>query len=144
MMNHHCIITRNDLMLLHALGDRAHLAEELDKAEVIDSFRIPSNVVTMNSRVLFEDEATGKTTEVTIVLPKDADLLKGNISVLAPVGTALLGLAENQSIVWPFPDGSQRRLRVLEVLYQPEADARLAREAERIEDESTEEQEQTW
>jgi hypothetical protein len=54
--------------------------------------------------------------------------------VLAPVGTALLGLAENQSIVWPFPDGSKRSLRVLEVIYQPEADAALTSEAKRPND----------
>lgn len=90
-------------------------------------------MVTINSRVRFEDQAAGTTREVTVVLPQDADLVEGKVSGLAPVGTALLGLAENQSIVWPFPDGSQRRLRVLEVVYQPEADARLARETHEIE-----------
>jgi regulator of nucleoside diphosphate kinase len=138
MTNDRCIITHSDFVLLNALRDRAHLAGELDKADIVDSSRVPPNIVTMNSRVLFEDEATGTTREVTIVLPQDADPAKGKVSVLAPVGTALLGLAENQSIAWPFPDGSRRRLRVLEVLYQPEADARLTRVFERIEGDSTE------
>ena len=64
-----------------------------------------------------------------IVFPPDADVPNGKVSVLAPVGTALLGLAVNQSIVWPFPDGSKRCLRVLEVIYQPESDGALTREA---------------
>jgi regulator of nucleoside diphosphate kinase len=132
MINDRCIITHNDFLLLSALVDSIHLAEELDKADLVDSARLPPNVVTINSRVRFEDEAEGTTREVTVVLPEDADLAKGKVSVLAPVGTALLGLAENQSIVWPFPDGSERRLRVLEVVYQPEADARLALEAQEI------------
>ena len=138
MIDDRCIITQSDFVLLNALGDRDHLASELDKADIVDSTRVPSNVVTMNSRVLFEDEATGTTREVMIVLPEDADPVNGRVSVLAPVGTALLGLAENQSIVWPFPDGSQRRLRVLEVLYQPEADARLTQVFRRIERDLTE------
>jgi regulator of nucleoside diphosphate kinase len=138
MINDRCIITQNDLVLLNALGDKDHLASELDKADIVDSSRVPPNIVTMNSRVLFEDEATGTTREVTIVLPKDADPVKGKVSVLAPVGTALLGLAEHQSIVWPFPDGSERRLRVLEVVYQPEADARLTQVLQRIERDLTE------
>jgi regulator of nucleoside diphosphate kinase len=133
MINDRCIITQNDFVLLNALRDRDQLARELDEADIVDSSRVPPNIVTMNSRVLFEDEAIGTTREVTIVLPQDADAVEGKVSVLAPVGTALLGLAENQSIVWPFPDGSQRRLRVLEVLYQPEADARRTEVLQRIE-----------
>lgn len=133
MINDRCIITHNDFLVLRSLADSRHLADELDKADVVDPARVPPNVVTMNSRVRFEDQATGTTREITVVLPRDADFVKGKISVLAPVGTALLGLAENQSIEWPFPDGSQRRLRVLEVVYQPEADARLADEAQAIE-----------
>jgi regulator of nucleoside diphosphate kinase len=138
MINDRCIITQNDFVLLNALRDRDHLAEELDKADIVESSRVPPNIVTMNSRVRFEDEATGTTREVTIVLPADADPVKGRVSVLAPVGTALLGLAENQSILWPFPDGSRRRLRVLEVLYQPEADARLMQVLQPIEGSLTE------
>ena len=129
MINDRCIITHNDFRLLSAIADSSLLAEELDKADVVDSARVPPNVVTMYSRVRFEDEAAGTTREVTVVLPHDADPVSGKVSVLAPVGTALLGLAADQSIVWPFPDGSQRRLRVVEVVYQPEADAGLAQDA---------------
>jgi len=128
------IVTASDFALLRDLAKYERLADELDNAEVVDPRRIPANVVTMNSRLRFEDQATGETREVTIVFPQDADATNGKISVLSPVGTALLGLAEDQSIVWPFPDGSKRSLRVLEVIYQPEADAALTPEARRPHD----------
>jgi regulator of nucleoside diphosphate kinase len=114
-------VTDRDLVLLRLLHDDAHLASELARADIVAARDVPPDVVTMNSRVVFEDAATGRTTEVTIVFPQDADVDHGKVSVLAPVGTALLGLAEGESIVWPFPDGSSRCLRVLEVTFQPEA-----------------------
>jgi len=121
--DHSIIVTDRDLALLRLLRDDAHLQAELERADVVDARDVPADVVTMNSRVVFEDVTTGKTTEVTIVFPQDADLQRGRISVLAPVGTALLGLAQGDCIVWPFPDGSSRCLRVVEVTFQPEADA---------------------
>ena len=116
------IITETDFNLLNRLASHPHLAAELDKAAVVDSRLVPSDVVTMNSRVLFEDESTGERHKVTIVFPQQADPSKAFVSVLAPVGTALLGLAAGQSIVWPFPDGGTRSLRVLQIIYQPQAD----------------------
>ena len=88
---------------------------------VVDSRRVPPDVVTMNSRVLFEDESTGERRAVTIVFPQQVDASLGSISVLAPVGTALLGLAVGQSIAWPFPDGVTHCLRVLKIIYRPDA-----------------------
>jgi len=117
------VVTDRDLALLRLLRDHAHLESELERADVVDARHVPPDVVTMNSRVVFEDASSGRRTEVTIVFPQDADLARGRISVLAPVGTALLGLAEGDSIVWPFPDGSSRCLRVVEVTFQPEAAA---------------------
>jgi len=116
------IVTNRDLALLRLLHQHAHLASELDIAEVVDSREVPPDVVTMNSRVIFDDVTTGKTAEVTLVFPYDADVQSGKVSVLAPVGTALLGLAEGDSIVWPFPDGSSHCLRVVAVTFQPEAE----------------------
>jgi regulator of nucleoside diphosphate kinase len=75
----------------------------------------------MNSRVLFEDVESGEELEVTLVYPRNADFDQRRISVLAPVGTALLGLAVGESIVWPTPGGTDRRLRVTRLSYQPEA-----------------------
>lgn len=111
-------------LLLHSTDDRANelLEMELDRADLVPDDRVPSDVVTMNSRVLFEDEATGVRREVELVFPRDAAWDKGRISVLAPVGAALLGLSVADTIDFPMP-GGRRRLRVVAVLFQPEAAA---------------------
>lgn len=97
------------------------LEEELGRAHVISQKDIPNNVVTMNSKVVFYDEASGKESEVTLVYPSDADLAAGRISILAPVGIALLGLRVGQSIDWKMPNGSVKNLKVQSVTFQPEA-----------------------
>jgi regulator of nucleoside diphosphate kinase len=76
----------------------------------------------MNSRVVFEDEQTGERREVTLVYPREADIDAGKISILVPVGSALLGLRVGQSIDWTLPGGQKRRYRVIAVPYQPEAE----------------------
>ena len=119
------IVTDSDFALLRSLDTHAHLAAELENAEIVAAGCVPPGVVTMNSRVLFEDVTAGESREITIVFPQDSDVLRGNVSVLAPVGTALLGLTEGESIVWPFPDGGSRCLRVLKITFQPEANASL-------------------
>ena len=96
------------------------LASELHRAQVIDQRAVPANVVTMNSEVVYEDCATGIQRRVTVVSPKDADAGRGHVSVLAPIGSALLGLRVGQTIEWQVPSGS-KQLRVLEIRYQPEA-----------------------
>lgn len=101
--------------------EREALEAELEEAEVVDASEIPPDVVTMNSRVRFEDEDSGETRDVTLVYPAQADAETGKISVLAPIGAALLGLSVGQTIDWPMPSGGSRRLRVVSVLYQPEA-----------------------
>ena len=118
------IITEQDWGRLRSLASHPLLKSELENAVVVDSRSIPPDVVTMNSLVRFEDESSGEIRDITIVFPHNAETSEGRISVLAPVGTALLGLSVGQSIVWPFPDGSTRTLRVVELLYQPEADQR--------------------
>jgi regulator of nucleoside diphosphate kinase len=119
--NHSIIIPEADWVRLNRLIADKHLKSELDNAEVVDAANVPPAVVTMDSCVRFEDETTGETREVTIVFPEKANLSEGKVSVLAPVGSALLGLTVGQCIQWPFPDGSRRKLRVVELLYQPEA-----------------------
>jgi regulator of nucleoside diphosphate kinase len=103
---------------------RAALEDELARATVVESAQIPADVVTMNSRVQFEDLDTGERLEMTVVYPGSADVERGRISVLAPVGSALLGLAVGESIRWPLPGGKSRHLRVVGVTYQPEAAGR--------------------
>ncbi len=105
---------------LHTPGLDA-LRRELDRAEVVESHEIPPNVITMNSTVRFLDETSGKEFELTLVYPDDTLMTHGTVSVLAPVGSALLGLSVGQSIEWPLPGGRKMTLRVLEVTYQPEA-----------------------
>ncbi len=96
------------------------LDDYLSNAITVPAKEIPSNVVTMNSSVRFEDVITGKESVVTLTYPSKADASSGKISVLAPVGSALLGLSVGQFVEWPSPNG-KRSLRIKEVLYQPEA-----------------------
>ncbi len=118
-------LTQDDLerlsRLLDAQGGRfAKLEGELARAAIVSREEIPRDVVTMNSRVVFENETTGERREVTLVYPGEADIDAGKISVLVPVGTALLGMQVGQSIDWQLPSGEQHRYRVIEVPYQPE------------------------
>jgi regulator of nucleoside diphosphate kinase len=105
---------------LHVPGLDA-LRRELDRAEVVEPREIPPDVITMNSTARFVDEVSGKEFELTLVYPDDTHLTHGTVSVLAPVGSALLGLSVGQSIEWPLPGRRTMTLRVLEVTYQPEA-----------------------
>ena len=126
------LVTRSDMKELEQLldlrgvsqaRDRRHLetlAQELERAEVVPSERIPPDVVTMHSHVIVRDLDTGRDTGYTLVFPLDADINEGRISVLAPIGTALLGYREGDEIEWSVP-GGVRRLKVVKVTYQPEA-----------------------
>ena len=96
------------------------LAAELNRAQVIDPKEMPADVVTMNSRVRFAVEPSGKQYELTLVYPKGIDGTAGKISILAPVGSALLGLSVGQEIEWPAPGGNIIRVRIIDILYQPE------------------------
>lgn len=97
------------------------LETELLRANVVPREKIPQDLVTMNSRVVFENMTTGERREVTLVYPGMADIDAGRISVLVPVGTALLGLRVGQSIEWDLPSGEKQRYRIVDVPYQPEA-----------------------
>jgi regulator of nucleoside diphosphate kinase len=99
----------------------APLEKELVRATVVPRGEIPDDVVTMNSRVIFENETTGERREVTLVFPGNADIDAGRISVSVPVGTALLGLRAGQSIDWELPGGQKQRYRIVKVPFQPEA-----------------------
>ena len=94
------------------------LQAELDRAIVLDAEKVPADVVTMHTPVRYVDEATGERRIVVIVYPHEADAARGRISVLAPVGAALLGLSVGHAIEWEFPHGERRRLRVLDVMHE--------------------------
>lgn len=114
-------VSQNDFVRLQKLVGDHPLAEELDRAIVVPSDRIPKNIVTMHSRLIYLDERTGATREVELVYPDEAAPMAGKVSVLAPVGSALLGLSVGQSIDWEFPNGEVHRLRVERVLFQPQS-----------------------
>ena len=95
------------------------LKTELERAEVIDPERVPKNVVTMNSTVKLRDLDTNEIETYTLVFPEQADIANYKLSVLAPVGTAILGQRVGDVLRWQVP-GGWRRLKVERVLYQPE------------------------
>ena len=96
------------------------LLAEMDRATVVKPVDVPPDVVTMNSTIRFVDDSNGAEFEFTLVYPADAGK-PDTISVLAPVGSALLGLSVGQSIAWQVPGGRELDLRVLAVVRQPEA-----------------------
>lgn len=96
------------------------LKEELNRAHIVQPTDIPSDVVTMNSRVRLRDMRKEDELVYTLVFPRDADTVKGRISILAPVGTAILGYRVGDIVEWQVPAG-KRNFKIEEVLYQPEA-----------------------
>lgn len=96
------------------------LEAELARAEVVEAKDIPATVVTMNSTVRFEVDSSRDEFCLTLVYPKDLDGTGETISILAPVGSALLGLSQGDEIEWPRPGGGMLRVRIKEVTYQPE------------------------
>ena len=102
------------------------LQNEMDRASVVAPADVPPGVVTMNSTVRFCDDSTDSCYELTLVYP-DAVRSPETVSVLAPVGSALLGLSVGQSIAWQVPGSRTLSLRILEVTYQPEATGELHR-----------------
>jgi regulator of nucleoside diphosphate kinase len=95
------------------------LQAELDRAEVRAPQQMPANVVTMNSSVVFEIEETGERFQRTLCYPHATDKPDA-VSILAPLGCALLELSIGQSIDWPLPGGKTRSVRVIDIAYQPE------------------------
>jgi regulator of nucleoside diphosphate kinase len=126
-------ITTSDYQRLSTLVERSRdrngdadrqyldqLEEELARAEVVDPKDIPGDVITMRSKVSLKDLKSGQTVMYSLVFPSEANYKKGQISVLAPIGTALLGNRSGDVVESRVPSGL-RRLKVKEVLYQPEA-----------------------
>ena len=96
------------------------LRAELDRAQIVPSEAMPSDVVTMNSRVRFVVEPAGKEVEVTLVYPRDFTAAPGQLSVAAPAGVAVLGLTVGQQIDWIAPNGQTVCARIVAIPYQPE------------------------
>lgn len=117
------VVTRTDRDLLNLLSHYPALQRELQRAAVVPTADVPPNVVTMNSRVRYADRTSGVRRSVKLVYPHEADH-RSRVSVTSPLGTALLGLRTGQEIEWIFPRADRRRLRVEEVITQPERSRR--------------------
>jgi regulator of nucleoside diphosphate kinase len=125
------VVSETDADRLFPLAEKAEvrsslgLLGELERAELRPDTAMPPTVVGMESEVAFIDEAHGACRTVRLVYPCDADIAAGRISVMTPIGTALLGLSEGQVIEWPDRDGQVRALRVVRVERQAPAPAAL-------------------
>lgn len=111
--------------LAFVLRDKPYIQSlrgEIAIADVVPASEIPSDIVTMNSRVrlLFLDDGEEET--YTLVYPEDANIKEGKLSVLAPIGTAILGSRVGDEVDWEVPSGTIR-VRIEEILFQPERDA---------------------
>jgi regulator of nucleoside diphosphate kinase len=102
------------------------LRDELERAEIVEPAAIPGDVVTMNSvvRIVADD---GKERELALVYPRAADGSPDKVSILAPVGSAMLGLKVGESIDWPMPGGRHASVRILGIRFQPEASGEMHR-----------------
>ncbi len=107
--------------------DTSALEKELARAELVDPAKMPADVISMNSTARFRDVNSGDERELTLVYPRDATGEAGRVSILAPIGSALLGLRIGQRIDWPLPGGRTATLEVLSIQYQPEAAGELHR-----------------
>lgn len=96
------------------------LSEELDLCKRVKPQEVPADVITMNSTARLEDLETGEEDKMTLVFPEDADRDQNKISILAPIGTAMLGHRVGDIFEWQVPAGTIR-MKVKEVIYQPEA-----------------------
>lgn len=101
------------------------LQGELDRAHIVEPAAVPGDVVTMNSRVRFKDLDTNQDNVYTLVFPSEAKLEQQKISVLAPIGTAILGYLAGDTVEWRVPGGI-KRVRIEEILYQPEAEGQYS------------------
>ena len=103
----------------------AMLLAEIERAEIHDAASLPADAVTLGSEVDYCDEKSGQSRTVTVVLPAEADISAGRISILTPVGAGLIGLRTGQAIDWPDLEGREHRLKILAVR-QPLAPAKAA------------------
>ncbi|WP_099826491.1 nucleoside diphosphate kinase regulator [Oceaniglobus indicus] len=96
-----------------ALADR--LLDEIGRARIVPSAKMPANVVSIGSAVTYRDESTGLEKTVTLTYPEDADIARQRVSLLTPIGVALLGLAEGAAFHWDTRAQQRRMLTVIRV-----------------------------
>ena len=100
------------------------LESELMRAEIVDAANVPHDVITMDSTVRLRDLDTGELETYTLVYPDQANIAENKLSILAPIGTAIIGYRVGDNICWQVP-GGRRRWQVEEILYQPEKEGEL-------------------
>lgn len=113
---------RIDLLLTRTDAQRfVELHSLLDDADVVPAPEVPADVVTMYSQLVVEDPDGSNRRQLTLCYPNDADAAAGQVSVLSPIGCALLGRRRGDEVVWTTPTGATQRLRIVDVSFQPEA-----------------------
>lgn len=124
LRNPKIIIDADDLAHLEALAEGAlvrnadlanRLLEELDRAKVLPAAKMPANVVKIGNLVTYRDESSGQERTVMLVYPEDADIAQGKVSIMTPIGVALLGLTEGSSFHWDTRAAQRRTLTVTSV-----------------------------
>ncbi|MGO1395669.1 MAG: nucleoside diphosphate kinase regulator [Halomonas sp.] len=130
------IINRLDAERLQRLIDNASdkdmavaelLEEELSRGEIRDPEDIPDDIVSMNSQICFTDLARGSKMIRTLVYPHSLESVPDGISVMAPIGAALIGLRIGDTIEWPLPNNTEARLRIDAIYWQPEREKQFHR-----------------
>lgn len=120
-------LTELDYLRLNSIFDKFDdlelLENEVGRARIVDFPEVPTDLITMNTKFRYHNLTDDKIEEMKIVYPHHSNSEEKLVSVLAPLGTAFLGLREDDEIDWTFPDGKLKRLKVLEIIYQPEANA---------------------
>ena len=111
----------------NSFAGEKELEAELGRANIVEPHEVPATVVTMNSTVNFVVESTGEEFTLTLVYPKNIDSSGDKISILAPIGSAILGLSQGDQIEWPKPGGGLVTVTIKEVIYQPERAGELHR-----------------
>ncbi|EKO3368565.1 nucleoside diphosphate kinase regulator [Vibrio fluvialis] len=132
--NHTIVVSTLDMDRISALLEQMpklspeleKLEDELDRATIKEPQEMPDNVVSMNSTVRFKFMGKEEIIQKNLVYPNE---VKNNddISIFAPVGSALLGLAAGQTLTWPMPGGAEKTIEILEVVYQPEREGDFSR-----------------
>lgn len=109
------IVGATDYLRLRQYALSDELADELDRAIVVETEQVPEDVVRMHALCTYIDQCSGAHRQIELVYPDESDPAQGKISVLTPVGSALIGLRVGQEIAWEFPDGSMHHLKVSSV-----------------------------
>lgn len=120
----HAMLSRIAAGAAHTMPElAAELSHELDRARILPEGRISADHARIGSRIVYRDESTQRETAVTLVWPQDANIEKNRISVMTPIGVALIGMAAGRSIDWTTRSGDVKRLTVLEVSEPAEEEA---------------------